>query len=362
MLSVGRTLGLRSKKLWYLNLSSSTSFSFTSCSIRDLDESNHLHSPCEPLELNVFNRTPLSERNSASCHSILINSSALKYSTIHRSTSNYKQFNQTTKPLRKVHLTPGWFWLCPAGTGACRVSPGCLVRRLAGWQRGCWDCPQTRGCPRTRQRWATAGCRPWSRRWGSWSYCTGPDWSRCSLKTQSHQLVLERQEPEEKRYYTPNEFIKYIFIFIFIWLFCFLFFPRIQLVHCTFTDIYTASRGKKGEHFSQSTHTCSLARPASGQQHHVTTSPHFADECLQQCTPADGGTDVDQHADDALHDQGHPLTHSQKTCRNALHTANYCTTRHREERGSAGMWEDVQITKTWMYWEEESNIQNKQWI
>lgn len=42
-LSVGCTLGLRSKKLWYLNLNSSTSFSFTSCSMRDLDESNHLY-------------------------------------------------------------------------------------------------------------------------------------------------------------------------------------------------------------------------------------------------------------------------------------------------------------------------------
>ena len=43
--------------------------------------------------------------------------------------------------------------------------------------------------------------------------------------------------------------------------------------------------------------------------------------------------DVDQHADDAELVQGHPLTHSSKTCRNALHTANYCTTDHREERG-----------------------------
>lgn len=182
------------------------------------------------------------------------------------------------------------------------------------------------------------GCRPWSRRWGSWSYCTGLDWSRCSLKAQSHQLVLERQKPG---HYTPNEFIKYIFIFI-----CFLvvllsFFSQGSNWCTAHSQIYTASRGKKGEHFSQSTHTCSLARPASGQQHHVTTSPHFADECLRLCTPADGRTDVDQHAYDALHDQGHPLTHSQKTCRNALHTANYCTTGHREERGSAGMWEDA---------------------
>ena len=36
------TLGLRSKKLWYLNRRRRTSFSFTSCSIRDLDESSHL--------------------------------------------------------------------------------------------------------------------------------------------------------------------------------------------------------------------------------------------------------------------------------------------------------------------------------
>lgn len=37
------TFGLRSKKLWYLNRSRRTSFSFTSCSIRDLEESSHLH-------------------------------------------------------------------------------------------------------------------------------------------------------------------------------------------------------------------------------------------------------------------------------------------------------------------------------
>ncbi len=37
------TFGLRSKKLWYLNRSRRTSFSFTSCSISDLEESIHLH-------------------------------------------------------------------------------------------------------------------------------------------------------------------------------------------------------------------------------------------------------------------------------------------------------------------------------
>lgn len=32
-----------------------------------------------------------------------------------------------------------------------------------------------------------------------------------------------------------------------------------------------------------------------------------------------------------------------KTCRNALHTANYCTTLHREERGNAKIWQDTWI-------------------
>lgn len=50
-LFIRHTLGLRSKKLWYLNLSSSTSFSLTSCSIRDLEESNHLWS------INVFKKS-----------------------------------------------------------------------------------------------------------------------------------------------------------------------------------------------------------------------------------------------------------------------------------------------------------------
>lgn len=108
---------------------------------------------------------------------------------------------------------------------------------------------------------------------------------------------------------------------------------------------------KKGEYFSQEhTHTCSLARPASGQQHSVTTSQHFADEWLQQGPPAVGGTDANQHADDAQQDQGHPLTNSQKTCRNALHTANYCRTSHREERGGTRIWEEdtwlVSLTQT----------------
>lgn len=93
------------------------------------------------------------------------------------------------------------------------------------------------------------------------------------------------------------------------------------------------------KHFSNSTHTCSLARPASGQQHYVTTSTYYADEWLQQCPPADGGPAVDQHADDAQHDQGHPFIHSQKTCRNALHTANYCTICP-QERGSAKIWKE----------------------
>lgn len=35
---------------------------------------------------------------------------------------------------------------------------------------------------------------------------------------------------------------------------------------------------------------------------------------------------------------GHPLTHRQKTCRYALHTANYSTTGHREE--SRRIWEE----------------------
>lgn len=60
-----------------------------------------------------------------------------------------------------------------------------------------------------------------------------------------------------------------------------------------------------------SAHAHSSARPASAQQHRVTTSPHFADEWLQQNPPADSGIDVDQHADDA-HDQGRPLTNLQE--------------------------------------------------
>lgn len=80
-------------------------------------------------------------------------------------------------------------------------------------------------------------------------------------------------------------------------------------------------------------HTCSLARPASSQQHHVTASLHFADEWLQQCLPADCEIDVDQHADAVEHDQGHTLIHSQETCRNAQNTANYCTGCHWEGVG-----------------------------
>lgn len=110
-------------------------------------------------------------------------------------------------------------------------------------------------------------------------------------------------------------------------------------IHKYCTSTKTASGWKGVNTFQKSTHTCSLARPASSQQHHVTTSPHFADEWLQQCPPTDGRTDVDQHADVEEHDQGHPLSHSQKTCRNALHTANYCTIHDRAERGSAKIWE-----------------------
>lgn len=108
---------------------------------------------------------------------------------------------------------------------------------------------------------------------------------------------------------------------------------------CTFTNTVHQQNSIRGK----STHTCSLARPVSGQQYYVTTSPHFADEWLQQYLPADGGIDVDQHADVAEHDQGHQLTQSYKTCRNALHTANYCTTLHREERGNAKIWQDTWI-------------------
>lgn len=140
------------------------------------------------------------------------------------------------------------------------------MKRLAGWQRGCWDCPRTKGCPRTRRRLATAGCRPWSRRWGSWSCCTSLDWSRCSLKTQHHQLGLEMHGSEEKGYYTPNVLIKSVFLIIF-------FILRIQLVHINKCIQHQGE--KRVNTFHKSTHTCSLARPASGQQHHVTTSPHF---------------------------------------------------------------------------------------
>lgn len=62
--------------------------------------------------------------------------------------------------------------------------------------------------------------------------------------------------------------------------------------------------------FKKHTHTHTLAAwPASGQQHHVTTSPHFADEWLQQSLPADGRIDVDQHAEQ---DGGHQLAQSKK--------------------------------------------------
>lgn len=130
-LSVEFTLGLRSKKLWYLNLSSRTSFSFTSCSIRDLEESNHLQTHSVSFQLFHW-----------------------------QTTTDFMTINSLNKPLRQVNLTPGWFWLCPAGTGACTFSPGFLVRRLAGWQRGYWDCLQTVGYLQTKQRWVRVGCRP----------------------------------------------------------------------------------------------------------------------------------------------------------------------------------------------------------
>lgn len=85
-------------------------------------------------------------------------------------------------------LTLGWFLLYPEVTGACRVWPGCLARRWAGWRRGCWDCLRTAGCPQTRRWWARVGCRLWSRRSGSSSCCTGPDWSRCSLQATSRSV------------------------------------------------------------------------------------------------------------------------------------------------------------------------------
>lgn len=51
---------------------------------------------------------------------------------------------------------------------------------------------------------------------------------------------------------------------------------------CTFTNtVHPQEQQKQSELFKKHTHTRSLARPASGQQHHVTTSPHFADEWLQ---------------------------------------------------------------------------------
>lgn len=53
---------------------------------------------------------------------------------------------------------------------------------------------------------------------------------------------------------------------------------------------------------------------------------------------------MDQHADVAEHD--HPFTHSLRNSRNALHTANYCTSRHTEERGRAMIiWDDIQIKR-----------------
>lgn len=147
------TFGFRSKKLWYLNLSRSTSFSFTSCSIRDLDESNHLERD---------------KKKNPQCHNIP-----------HLENQNKKGTTEF------ICFTLGWFLLYPEVTEACRVWPGCLAKRWAGWRRGCWDCLWTGGCPQTRLWWVRVGCRLWSRRSGSWSCCTSLGWSRCSLKAKS---------------------------------------------------------------------------------------------------------------------------------------------------------------------------------
>lgn len=62
----------------------------------------------------------------------------------------------------------------------------------------------------------------------------------------------------------------------------------------------------------------------------MTTSPHFADEWLQQYLPADGGIDVDQHADVAEHDQGHQLTQSKKPA--GMHCTQQTTAQLSTER------------------------------
>lgn len=142
VLFIRHTFGLRSKKLWYLNLSSSTSFSLTSCSIRDLEESNHLWS---------INTHLIKKKNSTGVSWLQL----------------FLGVHQTTCFQSKTHLTPGWFWPYPEGTGVCTVWPGYLVRKSAGWQRGCWDCPRRVGCPQTKQWWGTVGCRLWSHKWGS---------------------------------------------------------------------------------------------------------------------------------------------------------------------------------------------------
>lgn len=173
---MGRTLGLRSKKLWYLNLSSSTSFSFTSCSIRDLDESNHLHGKwIQHLQKQTLRRINYFDHITHEWH--CNPPQHLRLQAVYLPT------------VKQSHLTPGWSWLCPAGTGACRVWPRCPERKLAGWRRGCWGCPRRVGCPQTRQWWVTGGFHLWSHRWGSSSYCTSRDWSKCSLKKRSHLLV-----------------------------------------------------------------------------------------------------------------------------------------------------------------------------
>lgn len=122
------TFGLRSKKLWYLNRSRRTSFSFTSCSISDLEESSHLH---KDIQRNTHESLPQSQ-------------------SLHRYDLS--------------QLTPGWSWPCPGGTVVCTSWPQCLVRWWAGWRRGCRDCLRTADCLQTMLRWGTEGCRPESHR------------------------------------------------------------------------------------------------------------------------------------------------------------------------------------------------------
>lgn len=66
----------------------------------------------------------------------------------------------------------------------------------------------------------------------------------------------------------------------------------------------------------------------------MTTSTNFADEWLQHHPPADGGVGVDQHADDAQHDQVYPFTSRPKEKPAGMHCTQQTTAQftHEEER------------------------------